>query len=188
MTQSRNKRLRNLRPLSWNRRNPARMVYRTLDSEACAGTNWKSHARDAAKSPQVIMRRLHLVVFVMLLSLAGSPAHGAQPGSVSGLVCNSSGVPQMGALVQLLRPDLTIVTSVYTGADGIFSIPSVLPGRYAIKAMGTSFLPAMRENVRVRTNTVVNLTLNTLYEVMQWLPAEARTPNAEKDDWAWTLR
>ena len=42
--------------------------------------------------------------------------------------------------------------------------------------------------MRVRTNTVVNLTLNTLYEVMQWLPAEPRSANAQKDDWAWTLR
>ena len=52
----------------------------------------------------------------------------------------------------------------------------------------TWFLPSLRENVRVRTNTVVNLTLNTLYEAMQWLPAEPRTGNAQQDDWAWTLR
>src|ERR1019366_302064 len=50
------------------------------------------------------------------------------------------------------------------------------------------FLPSLRENVRVRAATVVNLTLNTLYEVMQWLPAEPRAGNAQKDDWAWTLR
>jgi hypothetical protein len=50
------------------------------------------------------------------------------------------------------------------------------------------YLPSLRENVRVRANTVVNLTLNTLYEVMQWLPAEPRTADSQKDDWAWTLR
>ncbi len=54
--------------------------------------------------------------------------------------------------------------------------------------MGTSFLPSLRENVRVRASTVVNLTLNSLYEVMQWLPSEPRAGNAQKDDWAWTLR
>jgi hypothetical protein len=42
--------------------------------------------------------------------------------------------------------------------------------------------------VRVRRETVVNLTLNTLFEVMQWLPAQPRTANAHKDDWEWTLR
>ena len=34
----------------------------------------------------------------------------------------------------------------------------------------------------------MNLTLNTLYEVMQWLPAEPRAASAKRDDWAWTLR
>ena len=97
-------------------------------------------------------------------------------------------MPQIGAVVQLLRPNLSVVTVVYTNGKGRFSIPSILPGRYAVKAMGTSFLPSLRENVRVRQNTVVNLTLNTLYEVMQWLPAQPRASNAQKDDWAWTLR
>jgi hypothetical protein len=63
-----------------------------------------------------------------------------------------------------------------------------MPGRYAVKAMGALYLPSLRENVRVRANTIVNLTLNTLYEVMQWLPAEPRSANSQKDDWAWTLR
>jgi len=103
-------------------------------------------------------------------------------------VRDSAGVPQIGALVELLRPDLTVIASVYTEGNGRFSIPAVVPGRYSVKAMGASYLPSLRENVRVRTNTVINLTLNTLYEVMQWLPAEPRAVNAQKDDWAWTLR
>jgi len=109
-------------------------------------------------------------------------------GSVSGVVRDSGGMPQIGAVVQLLRPDLSVVTSAYTDSDGRFSISSVMPGKYALKAMGTSFLPSLRENLRVRTNTVVNLTLNTLFEVMQWLPSEPRGKNARQDDWAWTLR
>jgi hypothetical protein len=138
-----------------------------------------------------MMRRVHLVVFAALIA-AGSvasfcaPNHG--PGSVSGLVRDSSGAPQIGAVVQLLRPDLSVIVSVYTNDDGRFFIPAIFPGRYAIKAMGTSFLPSLRENVRVRTATVVNMTLSTLYEAMQWLPAEPRSDNAQKDDWAWTLR
>ena len=64
----------------------------------------------------------------------------------------------------------------------------MFPGRYALKAMGMSYLPSLRENVHVRAGTIVNLTLNTLYEVMQWLPAEPRAGDSQKDDWAWTLR
>jgi hypothetical protein len=97
-------------------------------------------------------------------------------------------VPQIGVAVQLLRPDLSVIASVYTNSAGRFTIPSVVPGRYALKAMGTSFLPSLRENVRVRATTVVNLTLNTLYEVMRWLPAEPRAAGEQQDDWKWTLR
>jgi hypothetical protein len=69
----------------------------------------------------------------------------------------------------------------------MFTIASVMPGQYALKAMGQSFLPSLREGVRVRTRTVVDLTLNSLYEVMQWLPSEPRSNNGQKDDWKFTL-
>ena len=134
------------------------------------------------------MRRLHLALFALLISMGTVPLHGAASVSVSGLVRDSTGVPQMGAIVQLLRPDLTMVASAYTDSKGRFAFSTLAPGHYAVKAMGTSFLPSLRENVRVRSNTIVNLTLNTLYEVMQWMPAEPRTGTAQKDDWAWTLR
>jgi hypothetical protein len=137
---------------------------------------------------RVMMRRLHLVSMIALFAVASLPLRAAMPGSVSGVVRDSSGVPQIGALVQLLRPDMSVIAVVYTSSKGDFTFRDILPGKYAVKAMGASFLPSLRENVRVHTNTVVNLTLNTLFEVMQWLPTEPRSVNAKKDDWEWTLR
>jgi hypothetical protein len=157
-------------------------------SLVCSSLTCSSPARDASKSPNVIMRRPHFALLAIVILLVSAPAFGAAPGTVSGVVRDSGGVPQIGAEVELLRPDLTVIASVFTNSTGHFVIASVLPGRYAVKAMGTSFLPALREDVRVRTATVVNLTLNTLYEAMQWLPAEPRSANAQQDDWKWTLR
>jgi hypothetical protein len=159
------------------------------DRQARARFFWNRSARDAAGlQKRVMMRRLHFAFFIALIALGAAPSMGAAPGSISGVVRNSAGVPQIGAVVQLLRPDLSILAIVYTNDRGQFSIPSIVPGRYAVKAMGTSFLPSLRENVHVRRETVVNLTLSTLYEVMQWLPAQPRAANAQNDDWAWTLR
>jgi hypothetical protein len=143
-----------------------------------------------AKQPRPVsmIRSRHLAGFAVLIAFVAAPLCGAVPASVSGVVRDSSGVPQMGAEVQLLRPNLSVITSVYTNSQGRFVIGSLMPGRYSLKAMGASFLPSLRENVRVRSGTVVNLTLNTLYEVIQWLPADPRAGNAQKDDWAWTLR
>jgi hypothetical protein len=166
----------------------AQKGHRTADSEACAGTICTSSARDAAKSPNVIKSRPHLVLFLVLIALGSAPVYGAAPGTVSGVVRDSQGIPQVSAVVQLLRPDLTVIASVFTDGKGRYQLPSVLPGRYAVKAMGATFLPSLREDVRVRSSTVVNLTLNTIYEVMEWLPAEPRAGSAQPDDWKWTLR
>jgi len=135
------------------------------------------------------MKRIaYLAGFAVLAALSAAPGFGAGSSSVSGTVSDSAGVPQIGAQVLLLRSDLSVVASVYTDSKGKFLITSLLPGKYALKAMGPSFLPALRENIRVRGGTVVNLTLNTLYEVLQWLPADPRARDNQKDDWAWTLR
>ena len=148
-------------------------------------------ARDAARSFSIMTkRRVHLVVFLVLIALGSGSLRAAAPGaaSVTGVVRDAAGVPQIGSQVQLLRPDLSVIATVYTDANGRFLFSSVFPGRYAVKALGDWFLPSLRENVRVRSKTIVNLTLNSLYEAMQWLPAEPRSANAQKDDWAWTLK
>ncbi len=134
------------------------------------------------------MRTAHLAGFAVLIVLGTAPLCGAATVAVSGTVRDSAGVPQMGAEVQLLSTDLGVVASVYTNNKGQFLIASVVPGSYSLKAMGAYFLPSLRENIRIRKATVVNLTLNTLYEVMQWLPAKPRSGRSPVDDWAWTLK
>jgi hypothetical protein len=153
------------------------------------GFEFPEERQGRGEGSDLLMKRgAHLAGLAVLIVLGAAPAFGAASATVSGLVRDSAGVPQIGAEVQLLRPDLTVVTSVYTDSAGRFVIAALEPGRYALKAMGPYFLPALRENVRVRGAVVVNLTLNTLYEVIQWLPAQPRANDSEKDDWEWTLR
>lgn len=136
----------------------------------------------------MMKRRAHFAGFAVLIALTCASVSLAAPVTVAGVVRNSSGVPQMGAQVELLRADLTVAAAVTTDSRGRFLIASVVPGSYTIKAICASYLPTLRENVRVRTGTVVNLTLSTLYEAMQWLPAQPRGQNSHADDWTWTLR
>jgi hypothetical protein len=109
-------------------------------------------------------------------------------GSVAGVVRDSSGTPQIGIVVELLRPDSTLAARVFTDRKGSYTIASVLPGQYALKAVGANFIPTLKQNLRIRANTVVNLTLNSLYDLMQFVPQPARTRAHSEDDWAWTLR
>lgn len=96
----------------------------------------------------------------------------------------------MGALVQLLSNDSVVLRQSYTNLRGRFVFAHVIPGAYRMKATCASFLPTLRENLRVYGDrkTVVDLTLNTLFEAIQWLPAEPRSPGEPSDDWKWTLR
>ena len=103
---------------------------------------------------------------------------------------DARGTPQMGAVVELMAADATVVARVYTNMRGGYAFDHVLPGIYQVKATGDSFLPTLREDLHLgaRSKLVVNLTLSTLFEAVQWLPAQPRAPNEPTDDWKWTLR
>src|SRR5277367_6232362 len=128
----------------------------------------------------------------MVAAAAGFlPASAAPfPATVSGVVRDARGTPQMGATVELLAADASVVARVYTNVRGAFAFDHILPGTYQIKATGDSFLPTLREDLRLRARgkIIVNLTLSTLFEAIQWLPAQPRAPNEPTDDWKWTLR
>jgi carboxypeptidase family protein len=112
------------------------------------------------------------------------------PATVSGVVRDARGTPQMGAMVELLAANATVVGRVYTNVRGAFTFDHIFPGTYEIKATGDSFLPTLREDLRLhaRSKLVVDLTLSTLFEAIQWLPAQPRSPDEPSDDWKWTLR
>jgi hypothetical protein len=125
-----------------------------------------------------------LVVFFTLPALA-APADS----TISGVVKNSAGKPQMGAVVEIFTSAATIPLKAFTDSQGFYSAKGLQPGTYFIKATANAFLPALRENVGLRAGAhmVVNMTLSTLVEAMEMLPT-ARKVKQDDDDWRWTLR
>ena len=130
-----------------------------------------------------MFRKLGFLMAVMGLAL---PAWSAVPGTISGYVRNAGGVPQMGAVVEVLG-SAVLDSKVFTDDRGFYSIAGLLPGTYNLKVSAPSFLPALREKVGLRPGAklMVNVTLTTLFEAIQLGPL--RGP-AEDDDWKWTLR
>src|SRR5579863_9495305 len=119
MTKSRNKRLHNRRHLSWNSMYLAPQSDPAADRGTRASFSRNTSARDAARnSKRVMTRRLHFALIIALSALGAVPVYGAAPGSISGVVRNSAGVPQIGAVVQLLGPDLGVLAVVYTDDKG----------------------------------------------------------------------
>jgi hypothetical protein len=105
--------------------------------------------------------------------------------SISGFVRNGSGVPQMGAAVEVLGAALQDVR-VFTDENGYFS--AHLPaGTYSIQVSAPAFLPTLREkiNVRAGASVLLNLTLSTLFDAVQFAPRRGST---DSGDWDWVLR
>jgi len=132
----------------------------------------------------VKLRQFATCVIAIGLSL---PVLAAEhPGSISGYVRNASGDPQMGAIIQVLGAANRTFT-VFTNGAGFYTASGLLPGVYSLKVSAPSFLTASREKIGLRPGASihVNVTLNTLLDVMQLSPAQ---PLPDNDDWKWTLR
>ena len=129
-------------------------------------------------------RKIGLLMLVLGLALPAAAA--AKPGVISGYVRSATGVPQMGAIVEVLNSSASTLR-VLTDDHGFYSADGLMPGVYAVKVTAPSFLPTIREKLGLRpgANLLVNVTLTTLFEAIQLGPL--RGP-ADDDDWKWTLR
>jgi hypothetical protein len=132
----------------------------------------------------LVLRKLGFAV--LMLGAALPLCSAERPGTISGYVRAADGVPQMGAMVEVLGAAAHSL-KVFTDENGFYSAAGLLPGVYNLKVSAPAFLPALREHIGLHAggNTIVNVTLNTLFDAVQMAPA--RSP-AEQDDWKWVLR
>jgi hypothetical protein len=130
--------------------------------------------------------RLGFKLGLLGIALALPALAADRSGSISGYVRSATGVPQMGAMVEVLGSAAHNL-KVFTDENGFYSASGLLPGVYSVKAYSPLFLPALRERVGLRpgTSVLVNLKLSGLFDAIQ-LPA-MRGP-ADDDDWKWVLR
>ena len=143
------------------------------------------------------LRLLPILLLSAAVATAQVSAHAASPthtsatslASLSGQVRDSAGKPLLGAAVQVFTSASPLSAVVYTDATGHFALSDLLPGMYQLKVSSLNFLPTLRENVSIRSGAheVVNVTLNTLAEAIQLLPARKQGAQ-DSDDWKWTLR
>jgi hypothetical protein len=131
-----------------------------------------------------MFRRLGFLVIACSMAI---PLWSAdRPGSISGYVRSSSGVPQMGAVVEVLGAAAQSIL-VFSDENGYYSAAGLVPGVYNIKVSAASFLPTFKEGLGLRPGgrILVNVTLNTLFEAIKMAPVRGA---AEADDWKWVLR
>ena len=126
---------------------------------------------------------------LLVVLLAWSPLHAASVGAIAGYVKDSSGAPQMGAVVEVFVSAAKVGTTVFTDSRGYYRADNLPAGTYQVKVTAASFLPSLREDIILRSGAhlIINLTVNTLADALKLMPAR-RTETDEPDDWHWTLR
>lgn len=132
------------------------------------------------------MKTCRLGIWAVIAALSLPVSAADKPTAISGYVRDASGIPQMGAVVEIIGTAARTLT-VFTDGAGYYYASDLVPGFYTVKVSAASFLPAWRDKIGIHTgaNTHLNITLTTLLNAMRVGPLRT-TPN--DDDWKWTLR
>jgi hypothetical protein len=126
---------------------------------------------------------------LLVVLLAWAPLHAASVGAIGGYVKDSSGAPQMGAVVEVFVSAVKVGTTVFTDSRGYYLANNLPAGTYQVKVTVASFLPSLREDVILRSGAhlIINLTVNTLADALKVVPIR-RSDADDPDDWHWALR
>lgn len=132
------------------------------------------------------MRKLCHLVVALGLALPVLCAGADRTATISGYVRSANGAPQMGAAVDVVGSALQSLR-IFTDEKGFFSAVGLAPGNYSLKVSAPAFLPALRDkiNLRAGANLLLNLTLTTLFDSVQFAP---RRGTRDDGDWDWVLR
>src|SRR3984957_16923469 len=137
-----------------------------------------------------ICRTLGWVMMVGLV-FAASAAAKQGFGTISGVVLDPSGTPQMGASVWLISEDAggRIISQLLSNQNGTFFTYHLQPGQYEGRVSVAGFLPTMERHVAVMSNltTLLRVQVETVFFSLDTLRRKSDAP-AEQDDWKWVLR
>ena len=107
-----------------------------------------------------------LILTAMVSSFVANPAAAQAktvPGKLAGVVRDATGIPQMGASVELVSEAAGIAASrgFLTNTQGIFQGEKLTPGLYTIRVTLAGFLPTLEKHIRISPNltTVVRIEL-----------------------------
>jgi Carboxypeptidase regulatory-like domain len=113
-------------------------------------------------------------------------------GTLSGLVRDASGIPQLGATVEVLSeaPGLSAARQFLTNSQGFFRDEKLVPGFYTVRVTLAGFLPTLETHVRISANltTMVRIQLESMFASLEQLRRPPVAGAAEADDWKWALR
>jgi len=105
--------------------------------------------------------RSFILALAVLAALAGSAF--AQQGQINGIITDSTGGVVPGATVTAIEQQTGLSRDTVTGANGLYTFPSLRPTVYEIRAVLTGFRTVRRTDLALAANQ--NLTINITLEL-----------------------
>ena len=126
------------------------------------------------------------------LPAAAQTSPRASYGSLSGVVRDSAGIPQLGATVEIFSeaPGVLAARHFLTNTQGLFKGEKLAPGFYTVRVTLAGFLPSFEKHIRISSNltTMVRVQLESMFASVEQLRQPPANGVAEPDDWKWVLR
>ncbi|HET8546861.1 MAG TPA: carboxypeptidase-like regulatory domain-containing protein [Bryobacteraceae bacterium] len=136
-------------------------------------------------------RPLVLGIAVLLaVPCFAAPSGTLTTGSLTGLVTDTAGVPQMGATVFLYNRYDKLVQKTITSLKGDFLFEPLIPDTYSVRVSLASFVPALKRNITVLPGMQSVLAIN-MASVLSSIELVYSAPKAGvlmSDEWKWVLR
>src|SRR5436190_1241446 len=97
-------------------------------------------------------------LFVLLLFALVAPSLLAQNfGEITGAVTDGTGAVMPGVVVTVINPATNQMRSATTNEAGIYSVPSLVPGLYEVRAENTGFKSGVRRGVELEVGAVARI-------------------------------
>lgn len=96
-------------------------------------------------------------LLAVLVALVMSHLQGQTLGTVTGEVKDASGAAVAGATVTVTNTGTNGVRIVTTNEEGIYSVPALVPGMYAVKAEKTGFKSSTRTGVELQVQQTARI-------------------------------
>lgn len=111
-------------------------------------------------------------------------------GIIGGTVENSTGVAQLGAVVQLYNRQERPLQRVLTDAAGKFEFDGLPPDHYSVRVTMAAFFPAIQKDIQVQpgTQSLLAVHLSSFFSTVQLSYPPLQNGSLITDDWKWVLR
>jgi hypothetical protein len=111
-----------------------------------------------------------LFALLFLFSVNRAARGQGAGGSVVGIVSDESGAPIAGATVTVRNLNTGVAQTAQTTSDGLYTVPDLIPGTYAVTVVGKGFATAVVQNVGLlageRREVNVAMKVGTLAETV----------------------